>query len=455
MSADQLLVTLWRRKWIVLLTVLVATVATYAVSLQLPKVYSAEATLFVGNRSEAGSDFEAIQSSQVLARTYAELIQSPNVAARVAEELPGGESPSEVLERTSFRPISDTQLLVVQAEGSTPTEAAELANAYAQGFASYVETELPAETNGEVTVADAAQPPASAVRPRPALYTAVMFVFALFLGAGLALLRDRLDTRLGSEEELANELGVPVLARVPTLGRRRRQAKAREQRFLEAFRILRTNLAFLSPQQPLASVVLASASPAEGKSTCAIALARVMAEQGRRVLVIEGDLRRPALARMYELDGPAIKGLTHYLALGWRFEEVVHETPVRNVFVMPAGAVPPNPSTLLRPDALKSLLADAAEWADFVIVDSPPLSAGADATILAHAVGTVIFVVNHRRGSRTKVAASIRQLRQTDATIAGLIVNEIAGADDSDRYYGEVDPTEAHSGPLTATRPPA
>ena len=78
--------------------------------------------------------------------------------------------------------------------------------------------------------------------------------------------------------------------------------------------------------------------------------------------------------------------------------------------------------------------------AGFVIVDSPPLSAGADATILAHAVGTVIFVVNHRRGSRTKVTAAISQLRQTEANVAGLIVNEMAGSEDYDRYYGEAAP---------------
>jgi capsular polysaccharide biosynthesis protein len=220
-SADQLLITLWRRKWIVLLTVLVATVATYVVSRQLPKVYEAQATLFVGNRADAGNDFEAIQSGQVLARTYAELIQSENVAAQVAEALPGDETAAEILDRTSFSPISDTQLLVVSAEGDTPAEAAELANVYAETFVEYADEELAAETNGEVTVADRAQPPAAAVRPRPTLYAAVMFVFALFLGAGLALLRDRLDTRLGSEDDLARELGVPVLARVPSIGRRR------------------------------------------------------------------------------------------------------------------------------------------------------------------------------------------------------------------------------------------
>jgi Mrp family chromosome partitioning ATPase len=124
---------------------------------------------------------------------------------------------------------------------------------------------------------------------------------------------------------------------------------------------------------------------------------------------------------------------------------------VPNVFLMPAGAIPPNPSTLLRPDSLEHLLDEAAEWADFVIVDSPPLSAGADATILAHAVGTVIFVVNNRRGSRTKVVAAIRQLRQTEANVAGLIVNEMAGSEGYDRYYGEAAP-DALPDPL-ATRP--
>ena len=98
----------------------------------------------------------------MLARTYAELIQSENVADQVAEALPGDETAGEILERTSFSPISDTQLLVVEAEGDTPEEAAELANTYAATFAQYADDELSAETNGEVTMADEAQPPGRA-----------------------------------------------------------------------------------------------------------------------------------------------------------------------------------------------------------------------------------------------------------------------------------------------------
>ena len=180
---------------------------------------------------------------------------------------------------------------MVAAEGDSPEEAADLANTYAETFAQYADDELSAETNGEVSVADRAQPPAAPVRPRPTLYAAVMFVFALFLGAGLALLRDRMDTRLGSEDDLARELNVPVLARVPSIARRR-LSRSREQRFLEAFRVLRTNIAFLSPQAALQRR-RGQRGRRRGEVHVLVALARVMAEQGRRVLVIEGDLRRP------------------------------------------------------------------------------------------------------------------------------------------------------------------
>lgn len=421
-----------------MLTVIVATMATYLVGRELPKVYTAQATLFVGDRGQANSDFEAIQSAQVLARTYAELIQSRNVARLVADRLPGDESADSVLGNTSFRPVSDTQLIVVSAEGESPGEALTLARTYATVFTSYAAEELEGATNGRVSLADPPHTSSAPIRPRPTLYAAVMFVLSLFLGAGLALLRDRLATRLGTEEELSHELGVPALARVPALPRRRlglSRERHAEQRFLEAFRVLRTNLAFLFPQDEFSSLAVASAAPGEGKSTCAMALARVIAEQGRRVIVIEGDMRRPALSVIYNLDGPEPKGLMHYLTLGADFDQVVHATPFPNVWLVPAGDVPPNPSTLLQKGTLPRLVRKASERADVVIVDSPPLSAGADASILAHAVGGVLLVVNHKRSSRTNAVGAVRQLRQTEIPIMGFVLNEVPSTEFYDRYY--------------------
>jgi len=437
MSSDQLLITLWRRKWIIALTVIVATTASYFLSAELPKVYSARATLFVGDRVSVNNDFEAIQSAQVLAKTYAELIQSRNVATQVAEALPGDLGPGRLLGRMTFRPVRETQLIVVEAEGPSPGAATTIADTYASVFASYAATRLEAQTNGKVSIADRAQTSGVPIRPQPKLYAAIVFVLSFFLGAAVALLRDRLDTRLRSEDDLSTALGLPVLGRVPALSRRQSRAIVqgfREQPFLEAFRVLRTNLAFLS-QEPISRLVVASSSPSEGKSTSAMALAQVLGEQTNRVVVIECDLRRPSLATSYGLDRWPLAGVTQYLAVGEAFENVVHKTSVPSVYLVPAGAVPPNPSTLLSEEGVKRLVDDACNWADFVIVDSPPVSAGADTSILAHVVGNVLFVVNRRRSARSKVFDAVARLRQAEATMAGFVMNEVPAGESYDYYY--------------------
>ncbi len=174
MTLEEALRALWRRKWIVVLTVLVVTFATYLISSWLPAVYSSRATLYVKDTSTAANDFEAIQSAQVLAKTYAELIQSENVADDVASQTPGDETGGELLDRVSFEPLPDTQLVVITAEDNTAAGAAELADTYASVFTDYSSADaLGQEIEGEVTIADPAATPSSPVRPRPSLYAAV------------------------------------------------------------------------------------------------------------------------------------------------------------------------------------------------------------------------------------------------------------------------------------------
>jgi capsular exopolysaccharide synthesis family protein len=440
MSAVELLRILWRRKWVLIATVVMMSLATYFVSRSLQKVYVAESTLLVGDQRDVASDFEAIQSAQVLARTYAELIQSKTIARQVAGALPGDQTAEEILDRMEFKPISDTALVVVSAEGNTPAGAVTLANTYAGEFAEYAQRTLTPQTDSEISVADRASLPSSPVRPRPGLYTAVAFLVALFLGAGLAVLRDRLDTRLGTEEEISAALDLPVLARIPVTSVRRLGQGADEQRFLESFRVLFTNLQFLRPDHTPKAVAITSSGPGEGKSTSAIALARAAAEQVERVLVVEADLRRPSLSQQMtsDEDGQGEKhtetGLAHYLLNACTLEEAVHPTPSKNVFLMPAGAVPPNPGRLLGRGAISRLVEEATAWADFVVIDCPPLSAGADASTLAHSGVELLYVVSHRRTKQSTAIAGVRQLRQIGASLAGLIINEVEPTDD--HYYG-------------------
>jgi succinoglycan biosynthesis transport protein ExoP len=433
MSVDQFLRTLWRRKLTLVMTVLIATATTYVLARSAPKVYAATATLFVGDRKSALDDYQALQSAQSLTKTYAELIQSRNVADRVAAQLHDGTTGSDLLDKVTFQPISETQLVSITAEGGSARTAALTANQYAGTFIDYARTNLASQTKSEISLVDAAQPPQSAVRPQPLLYTAIAFLVSIFLGCALALLRDTFDRGLGDDDELNRALGAPVLARIPAVSARRLEG-AKEEQFLEAFRILRVNLSYAAPGRRLRSVLITSAEPGEGKTTTALALARVLAEQGERVLIIEGDLRRPSLAQSLEMpaDRP---GLAQYLSRDERLADVTYATSIPNVSVLPAGAAAPAPSWLLQPERLQRLMVEAMEWAEFLIVDSPPLSAGADASLLAHAAGDVLFLVNEQRSRRSKAVAAVRQLRQAGARVTGIILN---GVQESGEYgvYG-------------------
>jgi receptor protein-tyrosine kinase len=438
MQAAEFLRTLWAGRWIIVATVIIATVTTYFVADNSPKVYEASSTLFVGDKGQSLDDFSALQSAQSLTKTYAELIQSENIADRVAGELPGDQTGGELLDKLSFRPITETQLIVVTAEAGSARGAAVLANRYAERFIDYARTNLSTRTSSEISLVDAAQPPLGPVRPRPLLYSAIMLFVSVFIGIGLALLRAQFDRSLGDDEELGRTLDAPVLTRVPSISSRK-LAGAREDQFLEAFRILRANISFLSPSAPVRSVLITSAEPGEGKTTVSVALARVLGEQGQRVLLIEGDLRRPALSQALDLRGEQWQGLAQYLAgQNLSLPEVAHSTTIDNVWLIPAGAMAPAPSVLLQPETLQKLMTQALEWADFVIVDSPPLSAGADSPILANTVGNVLVVANAQRSRRPKVIAAIRALRQAGAHVAGLIVNGVQDGGSYSYYdYGD------------------
>jgi len=432
MSLAQVLRVLWRRKWIVLLTVLAGTVSTYVATKSSNKVYEATATLFVGDNKAAPDDYAALQSAQSLAKTYAELIQSRNVADRVAAAHPGAGSGQQLLDHVTFQPVSQTQLILVTAEAGSARYAAILANDYGNTFIEYAKANLATQTKSDISLADQARAPTSPTRPRPVLYTMVAFVLSVFLGVLLALLLHQVDGRLGDEEEIGRELDATVLGSVPYVSRRR--LTGGHDPFLEAFRLLRANLVFLRPSNRVRRVLITSAEPGEGKTTTSVALARVIGEQGDRVVIVEGDLRRPSLSHSFGIE-ESTAGLAQWLVLDTSFDAVVHPTELENVYLVPAGTVTPNPSTLLETEALRHFLEVAAEWADFVIVDSPPLSAGADASILANAIGDVLLVVNQSKSRRQKVKAAISQLHQAEAHLAGVVVNAATGAG-SAPYYG-------------------
>jgi len=200
----------------------------------------------------------------------------------------------------------------------------------------------------------------------------------------------------------------------------------------EAFRTLRTSLAFASPE-PVRTLLVTSSGPEEGKSTIVSNLAVAMAQAGKKVLVVDADLRKPQQHRIFET--PNHRGLTNVLVGDAQPEDVLTETRVPGVHLLSSGPIPPNPAELLDSDRARSLWPALAQEYQCVLMDSPPLVAVADGVILSTQVEGVLVVV--RAGStRTDLLRESRALlEKAGARVLGAILNEVRHAPRDYRYY--------------------
>jgi capsular exopolysaccharide synthesis family protein len=419
MTNDSPLAVIMRRKGLIAAVFLVFVVGTAIVSKTLTKVYETHSTLFVTLPADQ-TTFDTVQASQSLARSYADIIDSPNIARLVADEI-GGDS-KEIHRAASFEPVQETQLLRIDAEDPDPERAQEIADGYASVFIDYARRNLAETTNANLSLAVGAPVPASPARPRPTLYTLIAAILGLTLGVALAFLRDRLDHRLRTSEDVELQFETPVLARIPRRGRSDTSISA----FREAHRLLRTNLQFAGGTEGrLRSVAITSAREGEGKTTTVAQLALASAEVGQRVVAVEADFRRPALQRALipDREEPLRPGFTNYLVEAASLDEVLHPTRRPNIDLVPAGPLPPSPSALLESrrgqDAVQEILRDT----DLVVIDCPPLNVGADASVLADWVDGVIVVVDLGGSTDRSVRDALRQLEAVQARVLGLVLN--------------------------------
>jgi polysaccharide biosynthesis transport protein len=430
MKADAPMLVLWRRKWIVLGVFLAFAVTAAVVSKAMPKVYETDSTLIVSSTSR-GATFDQVQAGQALARSFEQIVGSPNIAQLVATRLGDGTTKRYVLDHTSSEPIPQTQLIKITAEDRDPARAKHLANVFAAAFVEYARQHLVGPTEARISVADLAPLSTEAARPKPTLYTLIAALLGLALGAGLALLRDRLDRRLRTPADVEARFEIPVLARVPRKGK----SEASVSAFNESYRILRTNLQFAAGAASLNSLAITSGAEGEGKTTTVVQLAVASAEVGLRVAIVEADLRRPVLQErlLPHVSQPLRPGFSNYLVEETPLDEVIHSTGLPGVSLVPCGPVPPNPAALLETHRARGIVRELQHEFDLVLVDCPPLNVAADASIVASLVDGVIVVVDLNTSKEDTVRDAIRRLRAVHATLIGLLLNRDRGAEVS-RY---------------------
>ena len=314
-------------------------------------------------------------------------------------------------------------------------------NSYSALLSSYSNIGLAeANSSATVTVISPAVTPKVPIRPRILSNTLLAAALGALAGAGLAFLLEYLDDTVKSPEDLqATGLGaIGVVQRVPGNGKNgaSRIFALNEPKSLvaEAHRTLRTNLQFSSLDTPLRSLVVTSAVATEGKTTTAANLAVVMAQAGNRIVLVDGDLRRPSAHKLFGLSNGT--GLTTALVEDPRaLNGYLQETGIENLRVLTAGPIPPNPQELLGSQRMKELLRRLEEEADIVVLDTPPTLVVSDANVLAARASGVLMVVNAGKTRRAAVRQAVEGLRKVGANVLGCVLNMVSTRGGRSSYY--------------------
>lgn len=436
---------LLRTRWILVsLCGLICIGAAAALTWAATPQYTSTARLFVST-SSSSDDNQALQGGQFSlqrVKSYANLLTGEVIARRVVEKLDLAEDPRVLASQISATAAVDTVILTVNVIDPSPERAQKLANAVSEEFVAYVaELETPPgkdEATIKATIVDPANKPGAPVSPNPKRNLALGLILGLLLGAGIAVLRETLDSTIKSSKQLDDLIDAPVLGAIgfdsaavdtPLVTSLDTYAPR-----TEAFRVLRTNLQFVDPDQDHKVFVVTSSLPSEGKTTTAVNLALVLAEGGERVVLIEADLRRPKVSEYLRLEQSV--GLTTVLVGRVELKDALQPTSHPNLTVLASGATPPNPAELLKSKAMSGLLQELREEFDIVLIDSPPLLPVTDGALIAAQVDGALLVVRHGKTTVDQVGAAQDRLESVGAHTAGVILSMVKSSS-SDAYgYG-------------------
>lgn len=298
-----------------------------------------------------------------------------------------------------------------------------------------------AQSMDSVTLFELAQPPSAPIRPQPLNNMGLAVAAGLVVAIALAFLIEYLDDTIKTPEEVRDSLGLGTLGAIPSLNGEGGELVVVEDPsalITEAFRKVRTNLWFANVDRPLHTILVTSPNPVEGKSFIAANLATAIAQSGRRVILVDADLRRPRLHRLFQIRPQS--GLTQSLLDG-DLKGHLLESPVENLMFLPAGPLPPNPTELLASQRMADALEELRRLADVVVVDTVPVLPLADSLVLAPRADGVILVMEAGKTRRAAARQAVESLAHAGANLVGAVLNKAPGRDSGYYYYYYYDDT--------------
>ncbi len=433
-----------RRHWfaIVLMAALGVGVGWGWAQLQTP-VYEASATGYVQSRDteDVGGSIVGDAAARSKVASYLDVAGWRITAENAISELGLNTTPESIVQRVTVVNTQDTVILKVTARASTAEDARALAEQWISSMAYSVDQVEGDGTEGSspvtiITIGSASLP-SSPIFPDPRTALIVGGLVGLGFGVAFALMRTASDRRVRAGDEVEEKTGVALVGAIPVTegmdGDNRLigeatgkvKGKGRNSNFAvsEAMRSLRTNLQFMDVDNPPRTIVVTSPLPGDGKSTIACNLAITLAASGQPVVLVDGDLRRSAVAKTMGLPGGA--GLTDVLSGRAELSDVLQRTPrAKNLYVLAAGSIPPNPSEVLGSERMRSLLVDLAAHA-LVIIDAPPLLPVTDGAVLTHQSDGALLVVSIGKTTYDLVEKALDALQKASGRALGIVLNRV------------------------------
>lgn len=447
-----------RNFWLILATAVLVLGAVGVWTWFQPRIYQASSTGYVVTGA-SDTVIEAQQGNSLAntkATQYLPLADTKAVADRIAADLAAqglGYSPTPI----SASLIAESNIVSITAKAGSPEQAQAVADAGVRAMSAEIhrlETldptsvtddpssidEIPA--TGKSTIAlvpfEPAGLPTAPVSPDWNRNLVIGLVSGLALGLVIAFLKAQLDVRVRTSKQVEELTGKGVLAVIPSsreLAQLRRKPGSTKLpgAVAEAIRYLRTNLRFVSVDEPPRAVVITSPNPAEGKSTIAAQLTRAIAAGGQPTLLIDADLRRPMQAKVFELDDSV--GLSQALVGDVDVRDAIQATKYPNLHVLTAGRIPPNPSELVGSRQMERLLQALRNYY-LVVIDAPPVLPVSDAGLLTAASDGAVLVSVVGRTHREQVSLSARRLNQVGAVMLGSVLNQAPAKKVGEVEYG-------------------
>lgn len=443
MELAQIVRLMLRWWWLIALLAIIGGGGAYLISQFQKPVYQAATTLLVivGRPSRDGVTSQDLATRQQLAITYKELLIKRPVLEAAAAQV--GIVPVDLDKQVQVELVKDTAILKLSAKEPDPQRAANLANAIVGAFMlqeqSLLANPYAADRSG-LSVIEPAIPPVEPSGLGPVRNAILGSLIGALLAIGAVFAIEYFDTSIRSASDIAVLTGMPILAVIAKL-RGRNPANTLitlqkpESADADAYRMIRAQIEFASTERPLRTLVVTSAQPREGKSVTAANLAIALAQTGLRVILIDANLRRPALHTLFQC--PNLTGLSTALQQIGHGRAADHIVPTAedHLSLLPSGPLPPNPARIFVPERIRMLTAELREHADMLIFDSPACLDMIDTSMLLRGCDATLLVVQARVTKAEGLLHTHQFLQASQTHILGTVLNQARNSRGSRSSY--------------------